>query len=517
VRLSFPVCLSTYSALAEASSAPREKEPLPLSEQNKDAERVTPDAGKSGGIASSIRQTLKHRMGLDRAVAFAILARCWAAIAGVVSVLLIARFLSPNEQGYYYTFYSMVTLTVVFELGFSFVVLQMAAHERAQLKIQWDGTVQGDPVAHSRLASVLQKSVRWYFVAALLMVTTLTPTGLFFFSANQHVDILVDWKGPWCLLAVVAVLDFLLAPICGFVEGCGFVPQIAKMRFGQAVLGSTMGWMAMLTHHGLYAPAMLILGQGLTQVVFLTRPRIRHMLVSLLLRPVGANGVNWREEIWPFQWRIAVTWLSSYFISQLFNPILFMFRGPAAAGRMGMSLSIAASIGTVGVAWMSTKASPFGNFVARGEIRKLNHLFFRTLWQSMALLATGAAGIFLCVLIGGPRFPRLAMRVLPPWALALLLLTTLMNHVLSSEALYLRAHKKEPFLPQAVVVALVLAVTTPILAKIGGANGVTLGYFLFGGLLSLTWGTSIFIASRREWYGNPRLSGEFALAGKQES
>ena len=42
-----------------------------------------------------------------------------------------------------------------------------------------------------------------------------------------------------------------------------------------------------------------------------------------------------------FQWRIAVSWLCSYFTVQVFIPILFALRGPIEAGQMGMSLSIA--------------------------------------------------------------------------------------------------------------------------------------------------------------------------------
>ena len=328
-------------------------------------------------------------------------------------MLLIARFLTPNEQGYYYTFFSLVALQVVFELGFSFVVMQLAAHERAQLTFAPDGRIEGNSVAHSRLASVLQKSVRWYSVAAVLMAATLLPAGLYFFGKPQHAGVVVAWKGPWCLLVVAAALTFQLDPVFAFVEGCGFVSQIARMRLAQALLGSLLAWTALTTHHGLYSPAMLILGQATVQVAFLFSPKLRRLLTSLLRHPVDGNSVGWRREIWPFQWRIAITWLSSYFIFQLFNPVLFAYQGPAAAGRMGMSLSIASSIGSVGLAWMSTKASPFGNMVARGEIAALDKLFFRTLWQSTVVLSTGAAGFFLCLVISGHSFPKLAMRVLP--------------------------------------------------------------------------------------------------------
>ena len=45
------------------------------------------------------------------------------------SVLLIVHFLTAAEQGYYYALWSLVALQSVFELGFSFVILQVAAHE----------------------------------------------------------------------------------------------------------------------------------------------------------------------------------------------------------------------------------------------------------------------------------------------------------------------------------------------------------------------------------------------------
>jgi hypothetical protein len=449
----------------------------------------------------SLRAHLKHWVGLDRAIAFTVMARFWSATAGVVTILLIARFLTPREQGYYYTFSSLVALQIVFELGFSFVILQLAAHERVQLTFLPDGRVEGDAVSHSRLASVLQKSVRWYSVAAVLMTVALLPIGLHFFATRQHGDAEVAWKLPWCLLVVAASLTFQLDPAFSFLEGCGSILQVAQMRLGQAMLGSLLAWTAMATHHGLFSPAMMILGQATVGSIFLLLSPRRRLLKNLLFFPVGEHNVDWRHEIWPFQWRIAISWLCGYFLFQLFNPVLFAYQGPIAAGRMGMSLSIASSIGAVAVAWMNTKASPFGNLIARGEIAALDKLFFRTLWQSTLLLTAGASAFILVLVAVGHRFPKFAMRLLPPWAVALLLLTTIMNHVLFSEALYLRAHKREPLLLQTIVGAVLLATSTLLLGRFWGANAVTVGYFAITAVFGLPTGTYIFLTRRREWHG----------------
>ena len=427
--------------------------------------------------------------------------RCWA---GIATVLLITRFLSPAEQGYYYTFSSLVALQIVFELGFSFVILQLAAHERAELIFLPDGSIEGNTIAHARLASILQKCVRWYSVAATIMLVCLLPTGLYFFSTHRHGDTSIAWKLPWCVLVAAATITFQIDPLFSFIEGCGSIAQVARMRLSQAVFGSLLAWTALVFHHGLFAPAMLIAGQATMGLVFLFSGPRRKMVKHLLTYKVQEHLIGWRTEIWPFQWRIAISWLCGYFIFQLFNPVLFAYQGPVAAGQMGMSLSIAASIGAVAMAWINTKASPFGTLVARGEIEKLDALFFRTLWQSTTLLVCGATAFFVVLLAAGRYFPKLASRVLPPWAFALLLLTTIMSHINFSEALYLRAHKQEPFLIPTVTVAIMLGCATWFLGKYMGVDAVTVGYFFIGGLFGIASGTYIFLTKRREWHDQPQ-------------
>jgi hypothetical protein len=444
--------------------------------------------------------SLKHLMGLDRAIALTVIGRFWSALAGTLTILLIARYLTPKEQGYYYTFYGLVALQIVFELGFSFVILQLAAHERASLSFSPDGAVEGDTIAHSRLASVLQNAVRWYFAAGLVMASVLIPAGFIFFKAHQTAGATVAWKVPWCLLVIAAMLAFQIDPVFSFLEGCGFIAEVAQRRLAQAVLGSLLAWAAMLTHHGLYSPAMVILGQVGVGLAFLLSRRHRHLLEGLLFYPVREHFVGWKREIWPFQWKIAISWMCGYFIYQIFSPVLFAYQGPVAAGQMGMSLNIATAIGSVALAWMNTKASPFGAMVAQGRFADLDRLFFRTLWQSTVVLAIGAAIFFFALLVGEHSYPQLANRVLPVWAFSLLLLNMILNHIIVSQALYLRAHKQEPFLVPTIISAVLIAAFTLFLGKNYGANAVVVGLVLQGILFALPSGTYIFITKRRLWH-----------------
>jgi hypothetical protein len=92
------------------------------------------------------------------------------------------------------------------------------------------------------------------------------------------------------------------------------------------------------------------------------------------------------------------------------------------------------------------------------------------------------------------------MRVLSPGVFALLLLGTVINHVTTSEALYLRAHKQEPFLAQAVISAVLIGFLTFYLGKNFGVNALVVGLFAQGVLFGLPSGIYIFVKKRREWH-----------------
>jgi uncharacterized membrane protein len=453
---------------------------------------------------TAVSRRLRHILGIDRAVGFTVLARSWGILSGALTVLLIARFLSPAEQGYYYTFASLVALQIVFELGFSYVILQLAAHESIQLHIQPGGEISGDERAHSRLASVLQKSVRWYSVAALLMAAFLVIAGFHFFSTHGQSSGPVAWKLPWTCSVVAAIFTFQMDPVFSFLEGCGFVPQVARLRLTQAIAGTTLAWTALALHRGLYAPAGVIAGQAVTGFVFLVSKR--NLLLPLLRRRPSAYIVGWRTEIWPFQWRVAVSCFFGYFIFPLFSPVLFAYRGAAEAGRMGMSITIANSLGALASAWINTKSSPFGNMIARRDFATLDRVFFRTLVQSAGLLLGGEAMILSFLFLVAQYLPHLASRMLPIPQFALLMFTVFLSHIVYSEAAYLRAHKREPFVVLATLVGFLTGVSTLLTGRLWGATGVVVGYFVCGGVFYFAGGTYLFVRLRRLWHASPQNS-----------
>jgi O-antigen/teichoic acid export membrane protein len=151
------------------------------------------------------------------------------------------------------------------------------------------------------------------------------------------------------------------------------------------------------------------------------------------------------------------------------------------------------------LAWMTTKAAPFGSLIAKKETPELDRLFFRSLRQSLSLFAGAATLVLIGVLAAPYVLPKISQRI-EDWPIfLLLLLTALSSHVVQSEAIYLRAHKCEPFLVQSLVIALCTGASVVVFAKVSGALGVSLAYFVVLGVAGVISATAIFKSKRSEW------------------
>ncbi len=455
---------------------------------------------------------LRRLLGLDGAVAFTSLARVVSIAGSSVTVLLIVRFLSPVEQGYYYTLLSLVALQMIFELGFSFVIQQLAAHECVHLELREDGSVSGDPAAHARLASALQLSVRWYSLAAVAMGLLLAPLGALFFARHAGpTTTQVAWQGPWLLAVAASMAGLWCQPFYSFLDGCGQVRAVAALRLRQAVVGMALAWTAMLLHHGLYAPALVIAGQVAAGLFFLVTRR--QLLTGLLGHQARDASIRWSREVWPFQWRIAVSWMCSYFTIQVFIPILFALRGPVEAGQMGMSLSITGYMTSLVLPWITTKATPFGQLIAQREFQGLDRLFLRSLGQALAVfviiaLVADAIAALLTVVA-----PKLAARMVSPQLFAVLVLAAGASCVVQCLATLLRSFKREPFLVQSMVVASLTLLLAAFTAPRWGNAGVTLGYLAVSAGIGLPSALTIFARARRRYLSMGSLAVDGGVAG----
>ena len=458
------------------------------------------DLQQTHGGSGSIRVVLSF-LGIDRAVGMVLLSRAWSFAAGPLTLIFIGRFLRPEEQGYYYTFNSIIALNVFFELGLSFVLVQCASHEWAHLHWTSERLLVGSPEVKARLAAMVTTALKWYAVVAIFVCTGILPAGQAFFARVGHENSGVVWRLPWFWLVIASALNLYINALLSVLEGCGKIAETATARAVQTVIANFALWATLLARGALFAGPIYQTALILVPAAWLY-VRYRYFFADLLETDRTGSCFSWRQEVWPFQWRIAVSWLSGYCMLQFFNPILFAFRGPVEAGRMGMTVSVVGALQTAFCAWISTKSAPFGALVSRSEFGKLDKIFSKSLIQSFVIMLVGSFAALTCLFLLRELGHPLAGRLLGVSAFSLLIGTALINHVVYSEAIYLRAHKQEPMLPISILSALCLAPAIYILGRSYGAIGIAAGYCAVTLFIGFGGGTYVFFTKRHLWHAH---------------
>jgi len=409
-------------------------------------------------------------IGIDRAVLYMLANRGWNLASGAITLLFIARFLSVKEQGYYFAFASLLAMQILFELGMSYVIMQFASHEMARLEWTPSGEIAGDPVAKGRLRSLLILVAKWYGVVALCLVVVVLPAGILFFSHSRN-ETEPFWQPAWIWLVLTAAFNIFTMPILSMLEGCEKIVEVARMRMYQSVLGSATAWVLLASGRGLLSlPAMNTSFLIVVSIwLFSTK---RKFLRDLIFHTPRTVMLNWKVEIWPFQWKIAVSWLSGYFIFQIFVPILFFYRGPTEAGQFGMSMAISSALMSIAMAWMNAKAPGFGGLIAQGNYAHLDRIFSFALSRSMAVITMLGIGLIAAnAFLHALQIP-LAQRLLGSMPFAAIIFAAICNYFGYAQSTYLRAHKEEPLMLLSLAVAFLDCLLAFVFSPEYGATGV---------------------------------------------
>ena len=454
---------------------------------------ITPDFVKS----------ILRFLGFDRAVSFGILARLWSLFAGPVTMLVIASGFSAEQQGFYYTFSSLLALQIFFELGLMFVISQFASHEFVHLSWGAQGIIEGEPVARKRFTDLICKSVLWFGVASLLLVIILIPVGLVFFGQKGTVDF--SWRLPWILAVIGTAANVFIIPFFAVIMGSGEVVLVNHREMVGTIVSSCLCWLVIGMHGGLYAAFAVHLGNLIISWSYLIKLKPELLKLAWTGR-FGKErsarkepGLSWWGEIWPMQWRIALSAGSSYLILQLFNPILFHYHGPVIAGQMGLTLTAANALLGGCMILLSTKSPEFGKLIAGHDWPNLDRLFLKATSQAFFLAIAGAITGVAVIWFLQNRY-AIGQRFIPVEQAAILFGTICMQTINTAFAIYLRAHKQEPLMVMTIIASILQGAITWYCGKHYATLGVTAGYFSVTALFIFPYVFFVWRRCRKKWH-----------------
>lgn len=447
------------------------------------------------------RQVL-NKIGIDKAIFYTVVARLTQGVGGVFSLFFVATLLNGIEQGFYFTFASILAIQVFFELGLTEIIVQFVAHEKAHIVID-NQLIKGSRIHVSRLASLLRFCVKWYLFIALLLLISLMFVGFLYFGYFYKAEGQIEWRAPWLILCFTTSFYLIISPILAFIEGLGHVKEVAKFRFIQQIANMLVLWGGLICGFKLYVGGIAAF-VGIIILVSFVLHRYSYLLHNIWKIPI-VEIVDYRKEVFPYQWRIAVSWISGYFIFQLFNPVLFATAGPVVAGQMGMTLTALNAIMSLAFSWYSTKVPMFSNYIARAQIRELEQLFCTAQKQS-AIVCFCLLFVMLIIVslfqicdisINGVELKDKFLPVIP---MLFMMVTIMLRVIYGGWATYIRCHKVEPFLLQSIITAVACLLSTFVLGNLYGMYGMTLGYMLLNFLIAF-WVYKIYRKNKMKLHG----------------
>jgi hypothetical protein len=373
-------------------------------------------------------------------------------------------------------------MQIFFELGLTGVIATFASHEFS--KLQWGnrGAVYGDPAALGRFTSLLTKSTKWFAVAGIILCAILIPAGLIFFSSSQSTVANFHWKLPWVLAVIVTAINLVIIPFFAVIMGSGEVVTVNHREMLGSMIGSCISWVVILLQGGLYSIVAVGLGNVLISGGYLLRQK--PLLLKTAWRAiihsdksVYDDTISWRREIWPLQWKIGLSWVSGYFIFQLFNPVLFYYHGAVVAGQMGMTLTASNALLALSLNWMNVKAPELGKLIALRDWLNLDKVFNKAFYQSLSVVTLGAV-IGSLLIWYFQIYYEIGSRFIPAKYATVLFFTVGATLTINNFAVYLRAHKQEPFFWLSILAAILQGTATLFLGKNYGVSGITASFLL---------------------------------------
>ena len=444
-----------------------------------------------------------NKLGIDKAIAYTSSNGVLSAFIGVFSVFLYATCLTKEEQGYYYTFGSVMAIQVFFELGFTGIMTQYVAHENAHLRWSDDRScLLGDHKYRSRLSSLFHLCVKWYSVIAIIYWIVLQIGGNFFFEEFGKNDN-VSWKIPWLIMSTVSAWGLFTSPIFSFMRGLGLVKEMAKMGFYRTIINTSVTWIGLILGFKLYSMAFSALISAIYIFVYFLINNYVAILRNIWKTEI-LEYVNYMKEIFPYQWKIALSWISGYFIFNFMNPVIFATIGPAAAGQLGMSVGILSSIRDFSMSWMGTKIPLLSKLIELKDYLQLDRIFKKTIKQEL-FVCFAILGLF-WIVVAALRESQLSIngkiigdRFLEYIPLLFVTIPVSLQMVTDNFATYLRCHKKEPFLVISICSGLASAASVLLLGKLFGLIGITAGYAIVA-VVFFPWGLWIYRSKKKEWH-----------------
>ncbi len=398
-------------------------------------------------IISKLTQPLEGRFS-------ALLSAASNALIMALVLFLVAICLNPKEQGYFFTFLSFAGLAQLFDFGLAYASMQTASHYQVHKNTLRDLKHQVTRVSvFSCIVALPLVEIVGFF--------TLTRGGLDSSSDNS------SWLIPWLFYIPVILAGLPIAALLAIHEGSGAIGAVWRLRLNQEWIAGGILLVGLLSGMGLWS---LVFSAGIRPIIgwlWLILARSGHH-TPLISSPQSQLPLVWRLDIWPFQWKIGLSFLCGFLIFKAIIPVVLFERGEVVAGQIGLAISVMNAIIAFSTAWPTSQAARYGSLLASKAYTMLKVEFQHALLWS-TLLCAGTI-ICACAFLQTLKqfMPFITNRLPSFYVITLILGAAIFHHTVICFAAPLRAERREPLLLSSVIGSIVTIIAIWLAARYAG-------------------------------------------------
>lgn len=308
---------------------------------------------------------------VDKNVAIFLSSKFFSYLSYPITLGLVIKYLSLEQQGYYYTFFTLLSFSMFLELGLGVILTNFSSHEFS--KLRWHNNhLTGDKIALKRSLLLIKKTIQWFSFIAILFFILMFFVGKYFFTDSKS----IYYSNAWIIFIGVFSPGLIISPLLSILQGYGRVREVQLVIFFQVFFSIIAFWIGLIKNFNIYALVLQFATQNLISFLYITYKYHKLIFHSLIEDNVL---FNWRNEILPLQLKTGFTWLVSYIGINLLIPFSFKLFGPETAGKIGMSFRIAEITSIVCLAWTNTRVPLMGKFISSNEKSKFYNLYISTL------------------------------------------------------------------------------------------------------------------------------------------
>lgn len=354
-------------------------------------------------------------------------------LAGPITLLLISKNLNSEQIGFYYTFFSLVAMQQLAELGLGHTLRQFIVHA---YKLEADTWTHE---SKAKIKAYISFGFKWFAAVALFLIVVVAPAGWLYYSDYNGT---VNWRSPWLMLIGVSVFVTSLIPVQILLEATQNQKRVYQVQSVSALVNSVANWVLISFGTGLYTIPLALTISNIVFYALLSRHTKKYYMALRDVR-ISANTSTVFKELWPLLSRVSIVWGIGFLFWNGFNLISFKIYDGDFAGKVIFTIALARAGFGLAESVFSSQLTVISYKIAQGNIKQA-HKYSRK-YQLLAILILLLG--YTCFLIFGhawPDFFLMQKTVHAQYALSIFIFFIFVLYLVTHNN-FIRCFKVEPF------------------------------------------------------------------------